>query len=417
MTATLSTIGTAGAEVERLAAERGEPRWLVERRLEAWAVYEKTPMPDPLKDEDWRRMTLTGLDLEKRPAAASDALSVTADGALPAGVVATTIGEAVRSHPELVREHLATAAIPASRGKLEALSAALFATGAFVYIPKGVEVAPTILVRAKAAPVAGASGFGAFRRSVVVLEAGASATILCVNDSEGDGPGLEDAAIEVYLRDGARLRHASLQLLGEKAWSFGQRRALVGRNARIEWVSCDLGARVSRTTIEAHLGEAGGQATSRSMIFGNGRQFTDLGVRMIHVGRDTQADMLVRAALADSARAVYRGHVDIKRGAKGTNSQQKEAVLLMSKEARSDAIPSLFIDENDVKAGHGATAGRVDERMLFYLMSRGLSRRAAEKLVVEGFFMPLVEQITIETLRADLLARIDKKIELGAAKA
>ncbi|HVY60106.1 MAG TPA: SufD family Fe-S cluster assembly protein, partial [Planctomycetota bacterium] len=163
-----------------------------------------------------------------------------------------------------------------------------------------------------------------------------------------------------------------------------------------------------------HLGEQGGRANARSMIFGNGRQLTDLAVRMIHVGRDTESDMLVRAALADTSRAVYRGYVDIKRGAKGTNSQQKEAVLLMSTEARSDAIPSLYIDENDVKAGHGATAGRVDEKMVFYLMSRGLSRKAAEKLVVEGFFTPLLERITIEKLREELLERIDRKIDLGA---
>jgi FeS assembly protein SufD len=408
----LPTVASGRAEVERLAAEG--PRWLGERRLEAWSVYERTPMPDPHKDEDWRRMSFVGLDLEKRPVGSADAFDVRVEGALPQGVIACSLGEALRAHPDLVREFLGTAAVPASRGKFEALSAALFAGGAFVYVPKGVAVEPTILVRGKAGPAAGGAGFGAFRRSVIVLEPGASATVLVVDESEGDAPGLKAAATEVHLRDGAALRHAKIQVLGEKVWSFDHRRALVGRDASVEWVSCDLGARVAHTIIEAHLGEQGGRATARSMIFGDGRQFVDLAVRMIHVGRDTESDMLVRAALADTSRAVYRGYVDIKRGAKGTNSQQKEAVLLMSPEARSDAIPSLYIDENDVKAGHGATAGRVDEKMVFYLMSRGLKRKAAEKLVVEGFFMPLMERITIEALRDELLQRIDRKIDLGA---
>ncbi|HVY60231.1 MAG TPA: SufD family Fe-S cluster assembly protein, partial [Planctomycetota bacterium] len=251
--ATLNTIASARAEVERRGG--AEPRWLAERRLEAWSVYEKTPMPDPHKDEDWRRMSFVGLDLEKRPVAAADAFDVHVEGALPAGVVATSIAGALRSHPDLVREFLGASCVPATRGKFEALSAALFAGGAFVYVPKGVAVEPTILVRGKAGPAAGAAGFGAFRRTVIVLEPGASATVLVVDESEGDAPGVKVAATEVHLRDGASLRHAKIQVLGEKVWSFDTRRALVGRDAKVEWVSCDLGARVSHSIVESHLGE------------------------------------------------------------------------------------------------------------------------------------------------------------------
>lgn len=353
-------------------------------------------------------MTLAGLDLETRPAEAVDALHVEAGGdALPEGVVVCSIAEAALSHPALLEKHLG-ATVPASRGKLEALSLALFQAGTFVYVPKNVEVTRTILVRGKASPVAGAEGFGAFRRSLVVLEPGARATIVAVLESTED-PGIVVSALEVVLGAGAHLRHATVQVLGSKTWGFETRRAQAGRDAVIEWVGAELGARVSRSTVESLLAEEGGKAVARSMIFGDGKQHLDLGIRVLHHARNTEGDMVVRAALAESARAVYRGHVEIKRGARGTNNQQKEAVLLLSEQARSDAIPSLFIDENDVKAGHGATAGRVDEKQLFYLMSRGIRRRAAERLIVEGFFAPLMERIGVQELREEILRRVDAK--------
>jgi Fe-S cluster assembly protein SufD len=411
------TIAQARAALEARAARSGEPDFLRARRLEALEQFERARMPDPLRDEEWRRMTLAGLDLEARPLAAEDAYAVAGGaGSLPPGAFAGTIAEAARARPDLVERWLGHA-VPASRGKLEALSLALFSAGALVYVPDGAALERTVLLRGAAAPAAGApagAGFGAFRRSVVVLGRGARATVVSLLES-AEGPGLHVGALEVVLGEGASLRHATVQVLGSGTWSFETRRALVGRDARIEWVTCDLGARVARATVETLLAEPGGRAESRGMVFGDGKQHVDLGVRMLHRARDTEGDMLVRAALGGSARAVYRGHVEIAKGARGTNNQQKEAVLLLSSEARSDAIPSLFIDENDVKAGHGATAGRVDDRMLFYLMSRGIRRRTAEKLVVEGFFAPLLERISIDELREDLLARIDRKIEGAGA--
>jgi FeS assembly protein SufD len=404
---TFRSVASARSWVE--ASRASEPRWLADRRLEAIDLFERAPMPDPLKDEEWRRMVLTGLDLERRSAGSPDSVKLSYDGGKPpAGVEVRPITDAAEDEPAL-RDLLAAGAVPASRGKFEALSAALFHSGFFVRVAKGVEVKEPIALTLRATPSGDGSGIGAFRRNVILLEPGASASILFIEESV-DAAGLVCAATEVYLREGARLRQATIQTLGPQVWSFDTRRALVGRDATIEWVSCELGGKTSRSVMESHLGEQGGRAEARSMIFANGRQHVDVAARMIHVARNTTSDMLVRAALAETSRAVYRGHVDIKRGAKGTDSQQKEAVLLLSPEARSDAIPSLFIDENDVKAGHGATAGRVDEKQVFYLMSRGLRRKAAEKLVVHGFFAPLLERIAIEPLVDELNRRIDGKI-------
>ena len=411
------TVASIGEAAERLSRDRGEPSWLREKRLAAVDVFRSLSMPDPTRDEEWRRTSLAGLDLDGRPAGAVLEIEIGApdEAAAAAGALASDLGTAVARRPDIVRESLASSAVPPGWGKFEALSAALFAGGFFLHVPRGVRLERPIEVRLGARPAPEAQGFGAFCRSVLLLERGSSAFVLLVAESPEDAiPGLYAGAVEVYLQEGAALRLGYVQRFGPDVYAFETRRAIVGRNARLAWVSAELGAKLARTATESHLGEQGGEARIATAVFGEARQHLDLAVRMVHVARHTASDMLHRAALRDSARAIYRGTIDIKHGAKGTSARQKQASLLLSDEARSDAIPSLFIDEEEVSASHGATAGRLDREQLFYFMSRGLSRKVAERLIVEGFFEPVVREFEEIAWREDLLGRIGRKIEREA---
>ncbi|GIW72590.1 MAG: Fe-S cluster assembly protein SufD [Planctomycetota bacterium] len=404
------TVAEAEAALENLARTGAEPPWRLAQRREALAAFTALPMPDPLRDEDWRRTRLDGLELHSRPVQALGVFAIEglAEPARQAGAVACRLGEALTAQPELVRRHLGSALAPGA-GKFVALAQALAQDGAFVWVPDGVELQAPLVVRdGIEGPEA---GFGAFRHTVVVLGAQARAHLVVVQRSPADRrPGLVCSAVEVVLGPGAQLRYTQVQDLGPGVVRLECRRALVGRDAELAWTDCELGARLARAEVETVLGEPGGTVTTGGLSFGHRRQHLDVLQRVLHVARHTTSDLAHRIALRDRARSVFRGIVIMQKGCAGASSQQHAASVLLSPEARSDAIPSLFIDEDDVRAGHGATSGPVDERVLFYLMSRGIPRPLAERLVLEGFFAPVLARLANTPVYDELQHRIDQKI-------
>jgi len=146
------------------------------------------------------------------------------------------------------------------------------------------------------------------------------------------------------------------------------------------------------------------------VFFGEGEQHFDMGITMLHEGEHTASDMLTKGVLKDKGRMVYRGLTDIEHGARFASGFQRENTMLLSEEARSDAIPGLEIDETEVQAGHAATVGQIDRNHLFYLMSRGLPRAEAMRLIVEGFFDPVLARVPVEGVRAELYALIDGRM-------
>jgi Fe-S cluster assembly protein SufD len=131
--------------------------------------------------------------------------------------------------------------------------------------------------------------------------------------------------------------------------------------------------------------------------------------RVHHIGLSTTAQIQWKSAVADTAYVVFDGMINIEHGAQGTNSDLRDAVLHLSPKARSDSIPGLEIDANEVKAGHGSTSGQIDEEQLFYLRARGLSRAEATRMIVLGFFASIVERVPIDEVRDRVLELIDSK--------
>ncbi|HEX6971683.1 MAG TPA: SufD family Fe-S cluster assembly protein, partial [Limnochordia bacterium] len=210
--------------------------------------------------------------------------------------------------------------------------------------------------------------------------------------------------------DGARVRYAAVQNLGQSTFNLTVRRAVLGRDASVEWVVGEFGSRTSRTATVSVLAGSGSESKSIMVFFGDGAQHLDLSVTMQHVGAFTTGEMLAKGAVGGRARVIYRGLTDIEHGAENASAFQRENTLILSKDARSDAIPGLEIDDNRVQAGHAATVGQVDELLLFYLMSRGLSRRVATKLIVDGFFDPIMQRVPLAAVKDELQRLIDGKM-------
>jgi Fe-S cluster assembly protein SufD len=324
------------------------------------------------------------------------------------GVLLMSLSEAVVQQPELVRRYLGTTDNRAQQSKLTWLARALWADGAFLYVPRGVVVDEPFQIlhwTTQASP--------AFYWTLVVADEAATATVIDSYASSEELPEtLASGLVDVVAKQAARLSYLHLQERDERCWSFTNMRAEQARDSAISWLTLELGARLSRNELTCSLEGQGAEADVIGMVFGEGSQFFDLQSVQDHVGSDTRSDLLHKVALRDRSRSNFTGLIRVGAEALRTASNQVSRNLLLDDGARADSDPNLEILNSDVtRCGHGAAVGPVDEEMIYYLMTRGLSQEQAERLIVEGFFAPLLEQIPLESVRERLRAAIYRKLE------
>ena len=431
------------AAVDRLAA--AEPAWLAERRRHAWKVYEATPMPDT-HQEEWRytdlarKLPLHALHVPSAEALPDDPHAwpellrramaedqdasghlVLVDGCVvhtdirtdlaSRGVVLSSLRQAVLDHPELLREHLATQAVPPEEGKLQALNAALWTDGVFLYVPRGVTLeAPVRVTRWYSE-----AGAAFFSRTLIVAEP--TSQLSYVDEALSDDLSettLTSTAVEVIARDGARVQYISVQRLGRGAFCQTAQRTLAGRDATLDTLNVSLGATTSRVDLNARLLGPGANSNMLGLYFGDGDQHFDHNTSQDHVAPAARSDLLYKGALDGASRAIFRGVIRVAKGAQQTDAYQTNRNLILSDDARADSLPNLEILADDVKCSHGASVGQLDEEALFYLMSRGLSRGQAERLVVVGFLGDVLQRLPLGGVVEKVTRVIEEKLRLGA---
>ncbi|MCG0239007.1 MAG: SufD family Fe-S cluster assembly protein [Firmicutes bacterium] len=426
---------TSRAALEAEARRRGEPDWLREFRLRAWDLALGLDLPSRT-DEKWRRTDLTGLDLgrvspevpagapqevpeafapmvgEGKTLVLRNGVAVRVPEGLPAGVIVTDLETAARQYPDLVQPHLMTQAVRPEESIFTALHAAFFRGGAFVYLPRGAQVEDPIQILTWA----DGPGAGLLGHTLVVAEEGASARVVEYWASAAVPEGTPHlGVVEILTGPGARIDYSGVQNWGPGVWSFTTRRTKVGRDARVNWLLAEFGGELVRSEQYTALDQEGGEGNLKVLFFGSGNQHIDIVAEDLHypTGRRTVGDIVGRGVLQDQARVVFRGKGHIMRGAKGSTCFLRENALMLNRGCRADSIPSLFIDDDQVeRAGHAATSGKVDEDELFYLMSRGLTRKQATRLIVEGFFKPILDTVELPALRRELESLVDRKLGL-----
>lgn len=435
--------GFSAETVKALSALKNEPGWLTERRLEAWRIFEETPMPTR-RDESWRYTDISGLDLQDfnpyapGPEAASEtdlpegiqrliregeknsalivqrnseiALRRVEEELASRGVIFTDLHTALREHEDLVRDKL-FGEIPPDYDKFAALNAALFAGGSFLYVPRGVEVEVPIQSY-RWLDTAGAS---IMPRTLLVAEEGAVVTYIDEYASAGaEGPALSAGAVEIFVGQGANVRYVSLQNWARNVYHFNAIRSVTGRDAVINSLVVSFGAQLSRTTVEAGLTAPGSDSEMLGIYFADSNQLIDHHTLQDHLAPAGHSDLLYKGALRDQSRAVFAGVIRVEPGAQQTDAYQTNRNLILgTDEAMAVSLPGLEIMADDVKCSHGSTTGQVDETDLFYLMSRGIPRVEAEKLVVFGFFGEVTSRVPLKGLKEKLDRAIEEKIGLG----
>jgi Fe-S cluster assembly protein SufD len=440
---------TAEVFTAHLAGLGRLPPWWLDLKREAWSRFTALPLPQRT-DELWRFSTVAGLSLDgyALPEAADSGLPVPESkfptaatlvfannrtipgGALPAdlrekGVLFCPIEEAIAQHPELFRKHFTASPVNLGSEKFADLNAALTTSGAFLYVPAGVEIAQPLVATHAAAGAATA----VFPHTLAILEDNAKATLVefflnlepppvPVRPSPASGlPSVASAKAghfasgqnDLYAGPGAQLTYVGIQDWSRETLAFQLNSTVVQRDARILLLNVHLGGRQARHESHSRLVGPGAHSEMLALTVAHGTQEFDQRTLQSHQSPRTGSNLLYKNALLDQARTIFSGLIIVDPDAQKTDAYQSNRNLMLSDEAEANSLPGLEIQANDVRCTHGATSGHVDAEQMFYLESRGIPAVVARELLVFGFFEEVLQKLEHEDLRRALRELIKTK--------
>ena len=390
--------------VREISERRDEPEWLLDARLEALEALDDLDLPDVIRTPGRRWTNLEALDFGSLvdPLNQADETERTSDE----GVEVLTFTEAIEEHPDIVESSFGSTVDP-QENYLTALSAALFTTGTVVYVPEGVD-AEDVTVRAEM------NSRSLFSHTLVIAEESSSVTIL---ESIESGEAIDDESryfsnlVEIDAGENAYVQYGSLQNLAADTYTYALKRADIGVYGTVNWIEGNLGSRLTRSDVESELNGDSAETKIVGAFFGHDDQHFDVNARVWHQAENTTADLVTRGVLDDEARSVYEGVQDVGNDAWNTSSYQRENTLMLSDDSEADASPKLIIHNHDTEASHSATVGQVDETDLFYLISRCIDPTQARNMLVEGFFVPVLDEIAVDEFREDLQELIAARLD------
>ena len=429
---TQTVLPVEAEQLQQISLKQGEPVWLTESRTKALRLAEGLELPklEKTRLDRWNLSNFGDFGAERGevqqqlPDSVHSLVDLTEQSNLlvqrnastvftrlapelaAQGVIFTDLETSAREHGELVQKYLHTVIKPEEH-RLSALHAALWSGGVFLYVPKNV-VIDTPLQSIFLLDEAGA----VFAPHVlVVAEENSQVTYvdnyISVNLSESI---VHNGASEVYIKPGAKVQFASVHHLGEQATDVTYRRAVVENDGSIEWIVGEMNSGDSASETLSILKGNGSTSDAKVIAVGAGSQRLNYTTKAVHFGKSSSSQMITRAVMREGATAIINGITKIEKGATKADGQQTEKVLMLSPKARGDANPILLIDEDDVTAGHAASVGQVNPEQIYYLMSRGISRADAERLIIYGFLAPVVSDIPLEPLQKQLQGLVERKL-------
>jgi FeS assembly protein SufD len=412
--ASLSSI--SDKDVESIAAV--EPEWLLAMRKNAFSKYQSLPAEvSPLysKYSDVNKIRLSSIQLAYDGKSSQAIEGELADRAKELeqetgvlqighgtsrvfikesvsrqGVIVSTIKDALRSSEDLIRSRMEANQLNYTEDKFLALEASAFQSGFFVYIPRDVVLDDPIRVVTSL----GSDGTSLISRNVVVLEAGSKATVVQELYAPG-GPEKQDTQqgyfelVETHIGPNSHLEMVTLQAMGADTINVSNRKAFVERDAKMSWYIGMFGSLLSRYKTDSIMKGPGSSAEDVEIIFGAANQSFDVTSNLIHLGQHSRGRVLVKSVLKDTSKSLFKGMIKICKDGKGTESYLAGHAILLDRGAKSDSIPGLEIETNEVRATHSASVAQIDENQIYYLTTRGLNREGAKREIVAGFLEPL----------------------------
>ena len=400
-----------------------EPEWLVNLRQQAFDKMEQLDLPviERVKFHRWNLGDGRISDSEPLTSvpdftALGDNLKFIQMGTqtvleqLPAdlaeqGVVFTDFHSALEEIPELVEQHFMSA-VKYDEDKLAAYHTAYFNSGAVLYVPDNVEIDQ---------PIEGifyqdSESDVPFNKHILII-AGKHAKVNYLERLEtyGEGavPATANITVEVIAQAGAQIKFSAIDRLGENVTAYISRRSKLDNDAMIDWAIGVMNEGNVVADFDSDLYGKGSHADMKVVALSSGKQVQGIDTRVTNYGCNSIGNILQHGVILEKGTLTFNGIGHIIKGAKGADAQQESRVLMLSDQARSDANPILLIDENDVTAGHAASIGQVDPEDMYYLMSRGLDKATAERLVVRGFLGSVIVEIPVKEVRDEMIENID----------
>ena len=414
--------------VRRISEIKSEPEWMLEYRLKALDIFYKKPMPtwggdmsqidfnniiyyvkpSDKQEKDWDdvpdeiRKTYDKLGIpeaEKKYLAGVKAQyeSEVIYGSLEEdlekqGVIFLSTDEALKKHPDLVKEYFGTI-IPSADNKFAALNTAVWSGGSFIYIPKGVSIEFPLQAYFRI----NSENMGQFERTLIICDEGSQ-----VHYVEGctapiwTSDSLHSAVVEIVVKKDARCRYTTIQNWSNNVYNLVTKRAMAYGNSVMEWVDGNLGSKLTMKYPSIYMMEPGARGEILSIAFAAKGQHQDAGGKVVHFASNTSSRIVSKSISKNGGRSSYRGLCKVVNGAKDCKSNVVCDALILDPESRSDTYPYIEIEEEDVTIEHEASVSKIGEEQLFYLMSRGMTEPEASTMIVSGFIEPLTKILPME---------------------
>ena len=415
--------------IKKISERKNEPEWMREFRLKALEVYNSKPMTDwgpDLSDldmndivhylepdsapmnENWDdvpsyiRDTFDRLGIPEAEKQSLAGVGAQYDSEVvyhsvhkeleEQGVIYTDIETAIVKYGDMLKEYFMTL-ITVNDHKFAALHGAVWSGGSFIYVPKGVKVKMPLQSYFRLnAPEA-----GQFEHTLIIVDEGADLHFMegC-SAPKYQKNALHAGAVELFVRKGARLRYSTIENWSRNMYNLNTKRAIVDENGTIEWVSGSFGSKVSLLYPMSVLRGEGAKSEFTGITFAGNDQYLDTGAKVIHAAPRTSSSINSKSISKGNGVAIYRGLVSVKPNCPGCKSTVTCESLMLDQESQSDTIPVIDIQTSDIDLGHEAKIGRIDDDVIFYLMSRGIPEEEAKAMIVRGFAEPIAKELPLE---------------------
>ncbi len=417
--------------VRAISEKKDEPEWMLKKRLEALELFQDIKMPanwgpsiarldmdhistyvNPKTKQarNWDDVPKDIKDTFERlgiPQAERDSLAGVGaqydseivyhnmrDEVAKYGVVYTTIEDAIHDPKwePVVKQYFGTL-IPPTDHKFAALHYAVWSGGSFVYVPAGVTVEYPLQSYFRL----NASGAGQFEHTLIIVEPGANLHFIegCSAPKYYEA-NLHAGAVELFVKDGARLRYSTIENWSKNMYNLNTKRATIGKDATMEWVSGSFGSHVSYLYPTTILAGDRSHCEFTGITFAGATQDLDTGCKVILNGRDTTASVETKSISKDGGINTFRSSVVVGRHAEHARATVSCQSLMLDDISRSDTIPAMDVRCSSASVGHEATIGRISDDTILYLMSRGCSEQEARTMVVNGFANPVSKELPLE---------------------
>jgi len=411
-----------------ISKQKNEPEWMRDFRLKSLEIYSQKPFPKwgaDLSDldmdnivtyirpntqmkHDWNDVPedikntfeLLGLPQAERESLAGVGAQYDSEVVyhnirqelVDKGVIYTDMETALRDYEDIVREYFMKL-VPPTDHKFAALHGAVWSGGSFVYVPEGVKVDIPLQSYFRL----NAPGAGQFEHTLIIVEKnsylhfieGCSAPKYKVNN-------LHAGCVELFVKENATLRYSTIENWSKNMYNLNTKRALVDKNGTIEWISGSFGSKVSMLYPMSILRGEGARSEFTGVTFAAKGQYLDTGTKVVHAANNTTSTVNSKSISKDGGHAFYRGLLRVSKNATGCKSTVSCTSLMLDNKSKSDTLPIIEIDNDNIDIGHEAKIGRISDDAIFYLMSRGISEEEAKAMIVRGFVEPITKELPLE---------------------